>query len=114
VVFRNIRIRELPSSGAPAELTAPLDLGWRAIFTGLDLRGWKTNAVTASRWQGGGGRITLKAGEPNPEAVLWTEKEFGDAEFVLDCRVAKPAEGKRRRSLRSSCAALMSRGANQA
>src|SRR6266487_278645 len=73
VEFRNIRLKELPSSGAPAGLTAPVDPGWRTIFTGLDLRGWKTNAATSSRWQGGGGRITLKAGGPNPEAVLWTE-----------------------------------------
>src|SRR5688572_3750233 len=94
VEFRNLRIKELSSSGVTAELTAPVDLGWRTIFTGLDLRGWKTNAATSTRWQGGGGRITLKAGDANPGAVLWTEKDFGDAEFVLDCRPAKPAEGK--------------------
>ena len=94
VEFRNLLIKELPSSGVTAELTAPVDLGWRTIFTGLDLRGWKTNAATASRWQAGGGRIALKAGEANAEAVLWTEQDLGDAEFVLDCRLAKPAEGK--------------------
>src|SRR5262245_52764087 len=44
VEFRNIRIQELPSSNTPAELTAPADQGWRALFTGLDLRGWHTNA----------------------------------------------------------------------
>lgn len=94
VEFRNLRIKELPSSGAPAELTAPVDVGFRTIFTGLDLRGWKTNSATASRWRASGERLSLKGGEANAEAVLWTEKEFGDAEFVLDCRPAKPAEGK--------------------
>jgi hypothetical protein len=94
VEFRNLRIKELPSSGAPAELTAPVDVGFRTIFTGLDLRGWKTNAATASRWRASGERLSLKGGEASAEAVLWTEKEFGDAEFVLDCRPAKPAEGK--------------------
>jgi len=94
VEFRNIRIKELPSSGVPSELTAPLDLGWRTIFTGLDLRGWKTNAATASRWAAGGGRVALKGGEAQPDAALWTEKDFGDAEFVLDCRAAKAAEGR--------------------
>lgn len=94
VEFRNIRIQELPSSGAPAGLTAPLDLGWRMIFTGLDLRGWKTNAATTSRWQVGGGRIALQGGDANPEAVLWAETNLGDAELVLDCRPAKSAEGK--------------------
>ena len=93
VEFRNIRIKELPSSGAPAELTAPVDLGWRTIFTGLDLRGWKTNAATAARWGMSGERIALKEGIANTESTLWTEKEFGDAEFVLDCRPAKSSGG---------------------
>ena len=94
VEFRNLRIKELPPSGAALEMTAPVDLGWRTIFSGLDLSGWKTNVATASRWRGEGGRITLGDGEPNPEAGLWTERDFGEAEFVLDCRLAKPADGK--------------------
>jgi hypothetical protein len=94
VEFRNLRIKELPSSGVSADLTAPLDLGWRPIFTGLDLRGWRTNSATASRWQAGGGRIALKGGEADAAATFWTDMEFGDAEFVLDCRPAKPADGK--------------------
>ena len=94
VEFRNLRMKELPSSGATPELTAPVDVGWRSLFTGLDLRGWKTNAATAARWHVRGERLALKAGEADPEAVLWTEKSFGEAEFVLDCQPAKPAEGK--------------------
>ena len=94
VDFRNIRIKELPSSGAPAELTAPVDQGWQALFTGLDFRGWKTNAATAARWRVGGERISLKSGDGRTDAALWTEKDFGDAEFIVDCRPAKPAEGK--------------------
>ena len=91
VEFRNIRIKELPSSGASPALTAPLDEGWRTIFTGLDLRGWKTNAATASRWRVNGEKLALQEGEASAAATLWTEAEFGDAEFVLDCRPAKPA-----------------------
>jgi len=93
VEFRNVRIKELPSSGVSTALTAPVDTGLRTIFTGLDLRGWKTNAATASRWQAGGNRLVLKSGSANPKAILWTEKHFGDAEFVLDCRIEKPADG---------------------
>lgn len=93
VEFRNVRIKELPSGGVTAELTAPLDNGLRTIFTGLDLRGWKTNAATASRWQAGGNRLALKAGPAGNEATLWTERQFGDAELILDCRFNKPAEG---------------------
>ena len=94
VDFRNLRIKELPSSGAPAELTASVDQGWQALFTGLDFRGWKTNTATATRWRVSDERISLKGGEARADAALWLEKNFGDAEFILDCRPAKPADGK--------------------
>jgi hypothetical protein len=94
VEFRNIRIKELPSSNPAADLIAPEDTGLRAIFTGLDLRGWKTNAATVQRWALRGERLSLRAGEANPEATLWSEKDYGAAEFVLDCRPSKPAEGR--------------------
>jgi len=94
VEFRNIRIQELPSSNPAANLTAPEDTGLRTIFTGLDLRGWQTNAVTAQRWGVRGERLALSAGNPNPDATLWSEKDYGDAEFVFDCRPSKPAEDK--------------------
>jgi hypothetical protein len=87
VEFRNVRIQELPSSGAPAELTAPTDLGWRPLFTGLDLRGWQTNGAS-SRWHVSGERLILRTG-PAADGALRTERTFGDAEFVLDCRPAK-------------------------
>lgn len=92
VEFRNLRIKELPASDAARALTAPEDSGLRTIFTGLDLRGWQTNAATAARWQAGGNRLVLKAGESKPEATLWLEKKFGDVELVLDCRTEKPGE----------------------
>lgn len=94
VEYRNIRIKELPSTDTPASQTAPLDSGLRSIFTGLDLRGWKTNAATAQRWSVRGERIQLAAGAPLEGSTLWTEAEYGDAEFVFDCRPGKQADGK--------------------
>src|ERR1041384_3355942 len=94
VEFRNIRIKELPSSNPAANLTAPEDTGLRAIFTGLDLRGWRTNAAIVQRWGVRGERLSLLAGEANSDATLWSAKDYGDAEFVFDCRPSKPAEGK--------------------
>lgn len=89
VEFRNVRIKELPSSGATPDVTAPVDSGLRAIFTGLDLRGWQTNVSTAPRWRAGGNSLALTAGTADSWATLWTEKKYGDAEFVLDCRMEK-------------------------
>ena len=90
--FRNLRILELPSSGAPADLTAPADSNWRSLFTGLDLRGWRMNSATATRWHVEGEQITLRPGPA--ECILWTDNEFGDANFILDCRSAKSASAQ--------------------
>ncbi len=95
VEFKDIRIQELPSSNPSPDLIAPQDQGWRALLTGLDLRGWRTNAVPLSRWSTGGERLTLREVAVSGDATLWTDGEFGDAEFVLDCRPAKPAPGKK-------------------
>jgi len=92
VEFRNIRIHELPSSNPEADLIAPLDQGWRALFTGLDLRGWKTNATTAATFRLAGEHLAQKAGPGHPAGTLWTETEFGDAQFVVDCRIPKRSE----------------------
>jgi hypothetical protein len=94
IEFRNLRIKELPPSDASAQETAPADLGWRTLFNGVDFRGWQTNAATASRWKAGGSFISLAAGEANEGAVLLSEKEFGNAEFILDCKLAKATNGK--------------------
>lgn len=81
VEFRNLRVKELPSTGAKAEESAPEALGHRPLYSGLDLRGWKTAAP--DRWQANDWKLVLKegaAGEP-----LMTEEKFGDCEVVLDC-----------------------------
>jgi hypothetical protein len=105
VEFRNIRIKELPSSGAPVELSAPLDQGWRPMFTGLDFRGWKTNATTSDRWHADGEHLTLRSEKATAESTLWNEHDFGDSEFVIDCRPGKTKEG-----LEKSVPALQVRG----
>jgi hypothetical protein len=89
VEFRNIRIKELPPSGATVEQSAPEDLGWRPLFTGLDFRGWQTNASTAQCWQVQDEEIRLRADHAELPAFLWTERVFVDAEFVIDCRPFK-------------------------
>jgi hypothetical protein len=95
VEFRNLRIKELPSTGAGPEVTAPLDPGWRALCNALDLRGWRTTAATETHWTIGGGKITLKSAG-TAAATLWTEQEFGAVEFIVDYQPPKaggPASG---------------------
>ena len=96
VEFRNLRIKELPSTGADASNTAPLDPGWRAIFNSVDLRGWRTSAATAARWSVVGEKLILKAEQADQGGrgtALATEAEFGDAEFIVDFQPPKAAVG---------------------
>jgi hypothetical protein len=90
VEFRNVRLEELPSNHPAAGLVAPSDLGWRPLFTGLDFRGWRTNAATATRWRVAGERLAVLGGAPEAASTLWTTAEFGNAELVIDWRAAKP------------------------
>jgi hypothetical protein len=83
ILFRNIRIKELPSSHPPAEEVAALDEGFRPLYTGEDLAGWKPAAGwTSKNWvldyDGKGGD-------------LWTEKEFKDFVLIADWRWTKKA-----------------------
>ncbi len=83
VEFRNVRIKELPPTGATPEQTAPLAQGHQPLYTGVDLRGWKS--VTLDRWQSSDWRLVQKAGDAGQP--LWTEAEFGDCEFIVDVKV---------------------------
>ena len=85
VEFRNIRIKELPPTPTAPEFVAPVDPGWTCLFNGIDLRGWKTRAATAARWEVADEKLALKpATTAAGDATLWTTAEFGDAEFVID------------------------------
>jgi hypothetical protein len=94
VEFRNIRIKELPSTGAGPEVTAPLDPGWQSFFNSLDLRGWRTSPDVSARWEVVREKLVLKAGRQDEAATLWSEGEFGDAEFIVDFQPLEPAAGE--------------------
>ena len=93
VEFRNIRIKELPSSNPAPELVAPLDPGWAPLYTGTDLRGWKSSGDAKARWQASDWRLVLKEAIDDSKQTLWTEAEFGDVEFLMDVRAGKNATG---------------------
>ena len=91
--FRNIRIKELPSTNPAPELVAPTDPGWAPLYTGTDLRGWKSAGDAKARWQANGWQLVLKQATDDSKQTLWTETEFGDVEFVMDVRAGKNATG---------------------
>ncbi len=93
VEFRNLRVKELPSSGAKPEMSAPEYEGHRTLYTGTDLRGWKFHGEGEKRWISSDWRLTNKGGE-SPGQSLWSTERFDDFELIFDCRSnAKESKG---------------------
>lgn len=96
--FRNLKLKELPSTSATAEETANEALGFVPLYTGLDLAGWKQTEGHAGHWQPRNWILTYdgksEAKEPR-DKHLWTEKEYGDFQMVVDWRLpGKPVKEK--------------------
>ena len=45
--FKNIKIKELPSTNPKPEEVAKADEGFKSIYTGVDLAGWKGKGAVA-------------------------------------------------------------------
>jgi hypothetical protein len=85
--FRNIRIQELPSSGAKPEETAAEARGFRPLYTGLDLSGWKAGEVQRAQWKPRDWIL-----ECTGEVPLESEKEYRDFVLICDWRVEDNAK----------------------
>lgn len=91
VHYRNMKIRELPDSPVADEHLAIANRGYRSIYTGLDLRGWKSSEVGPHHWKANDwilihdGKATTLA-----DATLTSDETLADRGFLLDIR---PREG---------------------
>jgi hypothetical protein len=94
ILFRNLRVKELPTSNPRPQEIATVASGFRPLYTGLDLRGWKEEPGHKNHWRPQDWILNYdgksKAGD------LWSEKEYGDFELICDWRwTAKPTKVKR-------------------
>jgi len=92
VDFKNIRIKELPSTGATKEQTAPEWRGFESLYTGTDLRGWKTEDAG---WKSSGWRMThspVAKADAKPSPLTCDKVLEGDFEFIFDCKTGKKPE----------------------
>src|SRR5690606_6469513 len=51
VLYRNLRIRELPSTGATEKESAPVAQGFRSLYNGVDLKGWRLDPREREHWK---------------------------------------------------------------
>ena len=78
--FKNLKIKELPSTNPKPNEVCDVANGLTCMFTGLDLSGWKADDEVKKHW-------VMRDGVLNSDgkvASLWSEKSFGDFELVCD------------------------------
>lgn len=100
--FRNVRIKELPSSNPPADEVAPLAEGFQNLYTGIDLTNWLDDPGHRGHWQpqdwvlNYDGKSEAKGKDAADAGHLWTDKEYGDFVMICDWRLpAKLRKSKR-------------------
>ena len=92
--FRNIRIKELPSTNPSPDEIAPEAEEFRTLYSGLDLRGWTHEAGEEIPWRPDDWRLANDGDAGG--ADLWTEEEFEDFVLIADWRFTGEAESAMR------------------
>ncbi|MDD2600289.1 MAG: DUF1080 domain-containing protein [Kiritimatiellae bacterium] len=86
--FRNIKIKELPSTNPGAAEIARATEGFVPLFTGLDLRNWKIPEGDNGHWKVVEEVIDYDAmSEAAGDKSLWSEKSYKNFELILDWRI---------------------------
>jgi hypothetical protein len=84
--FRNIRIKELPSTNPPESQVAEEDQGFVSFYTGLDLRGWREAAGLDEHWKPKDWILEYDGKGEGEARTLWTKRAFRDFEVIVDYR----------------------------
>lgn len=78
--FRNLKIKELPSTNPKANEICDVDKGWKCLFTGLDLTGWTGGGGFEDQWKMSDGVLRYDGKGRD----LFSKQAYGDFELVCD------------------------------
>lgn len=84
VHYRNIRIKELPSTPIKSEQIAIVDRGYRCLYSGVDFSGWKA----ANGWRSHDWQFRFHGSTDGADTSLESKELFGDYGFIFDVRVS--------------------------
>jgi hypothetical protein len=87
--FKNLKIKELPSTNPKPGEIADLDRGLKSLYTGLDLRGWQVSDEHKKHYRPRDWFMSYDGKCQAADPHLWTDKEFGDFEMTVDWRLPK-------------------------
>lgn len=83
VDYRNIRIKELPSTHPTPDETAPVARGFKPIYTGVNLDGWRVPDGSEGHWQAADWKLRYDGKSEAEDKHLWTDRSYRD--FILIC-----------------------------
>ena len=93
--FRNLRIKELPSTNPKPVEIALEAIGFRSLYSGLDLNGWRVTDKHKEHWKPTDWKLVYDGKCDAEDPCLWTNQEFGDLEMICDWRwTATPVKKK--------------------
>jgi len=92
--FRNIRIKELPSTNPKGDEVAPIAEKFKSLYTGIDLTGWKMAPGHQGHWRTNDWILDYDGKSEAQDKHLWSEKEYGDFVLICDWRWASKGEKK--------------------
>jgi hypothetical protein len=93
VHYRNVRIKELPDTPVDAQNIATANRGFRSIYSGLDLVGWKIADNAKARWEAKDWVLTYRAmGDKQPSRLEYAQP-VQIAGFVIDFRFSNASAG---------------------
>jgi len=94
--FRNLKIKELPSTNPQPDAVADMAVGFKPLYTGLHLTGWKDEPGHQGHWQAKDWILDYDGKSEAADKNLWTEKEYGDFVMIADWRWSAKAVKRNR------------------
>ena len=91
--FKNLKIKELPSTNPKPNEIADVDEGFKSVYSGLDLSGWKMEEGHKNHWKPSDWMLRYDGKSTAKDPTLWSEKEYGNFEMIVDWRLpGKPTK----------------------
>ncbi len=81
--FKNIRIKELPSTNPEPKEIADSAKGFNPLYNGVDLSGWEVKQGNIENWEVKDWRLSYNGKGNCKDNHLWSKKSYKD--FVLIC-----------------------------
>lgn len=94
--FRNVKIKELPSTNPKPDEIGQLDKGFVNLYTGLDIDNWQQEFGQEGHWQPKDYILHYDGMSEGEIKSLYVAKEYGDYEFIVDWKFPVKKDAKPR------------------